>query len=130
MVTSTSKQAESLTNEIEHHNRKEDTKKGLGRGNVRTGDTPRIKQTPDIGKQANEDRKSVICHANTTLQERNSVNDCANKPNEKKKHQNGERSNDDHTNPNREEATKRSNTVDKRHYNHRQNLRIVRMMPR
>lgn len=115
MITSTSKNAQSLTKEIEHHNRKEDTKSGLRWCNVRSGNTPRIEQTPDIRKQANEDGKSVMCHENTPLQERDSVKNCANKPNEEKQHQNGERSNDDHTNPNREKTTKRSDTPNERH---------------
>nr|DAN63998.1 MAG TPA: hypothetical protein [Inoviridae sp.] len=130
ITASTSKQAEDTTNEIEHHNREKDTKGGFRWCDVRTGNTPRVEQTPDNGEQANEDRKSVICHRNTPLQERNSVEDCADKLDNEKQHQDGERSNDDHTNPNREEATKRSNTVDKRHYSHLQNFRIVRMIPR
>lgn len=115
ITTSTSKQAESLTDEIKHHNRKEDTKSGFRWCNIRTGDSPRIEQTPDIGEKANENGKSVICHRNTPLQERDSIKNSANQLDNEKEHQDGERSNNDHTNPDREKATKRSYTIDKRH---------------
>ncbi|WP_218831390.1 hypothetical protein, partial [Klebsiella pneumoniae] len=70
------------------------------------------------------------CHRNTPLEKWDSVKDSPNKLDNEKQHQNGERSNDDNTHPNREKATKGSNAPNKRHYNHLQNLRIVRRMPR
>jgi hypothetical protein len=69
-------------------------------------------------EQTNKDRKSVIRHGETSLQERNSVQNSPDQLDQKKQHQSGESANDNHTNPSREEATKRSQGISQSHLQH------------